>query len=154
MLLLILFWVFSLIFARSLIEIESPTARRLHASSSTLSPVVLCVSPGLACGARGPLPQRCQTPPQHGLHAGRPRFFRHIQAASSSVVSYVHPQPDQPISVRSRHLWFRDGCLQYACTSTDKRVAAASPPRAVAQHSLVLSPLHLHRRRLRHRHRL
>jgi hypothetical protein len=40
--------------------------------------------------------------------------------------------------MRSQHVQFQDGCLQYVYTSTDMRVAATSPPQAVAQHSLVL----------------
>ena len=73
------------------------------------------VSPGLACGAR-----RCTT-----RSAARPlrdtvsnpivpdfsTMFL-ICAASSSVVSYVHPRSDQPISIHAR-IW--DGCSQYAC---------------------------------------
>jgi hypothetical protein len=61
-----------------------------------------------------------------------------IWSALSSVVSYVRPQSDQPISARSRYVWIWDGCPEYTCTSTDTRVAAASPLWAAAPPSLVL----------------
>lgn len=59
-----------------------------------------------------------------------------ICAASSSVVSHVRCRSDQLTSVRSRHVRIWDECLQYACISTDTRVAAAS---FAAPFSLVLS---------------
>ena len=110
------------------------------------------VSPGLACGAR-----RCTT-----RSAARPlcdtvskpivpdfsAMFL-ICAASSSVVSCVHPRSDQPISIHAR-IW--DRCSQYACIFPEhgglplcrlfeqQRFHTWSPP-----------SLHLHRRRPRPR---
>ena len=73
------------------------------------------VSPGLACGARRctthsvvrPLRDTVSKPIVPDFSA---MFL--ICAASSSVVSCVHPRSDQPISIHAR-IW--DGCSQYAC---------------------------------------
>ena len=110
------------------------------------------VSPGLACGAR-----RCTT-----RSAARPlrdtvskpivpdfsAMFL-ICAASSSVVSCVHPRSDQPISI---HAWIWDGCSQYACIFLEH--GGLPLCRLFEQqryHTWSSPPLLLHRRRPRPR---
>ena len=161
MLLLICFWLISLIFYsitdRDCVAHRPSTACLffdivIGRSSSTP------VSPGLACGARRCTTRSAARPLRNTVSKPIVPDFSAmflICAASSSVVSCVHPRSNQPISIHAQ-IW--DGCSQYACIFPEhgglplcrlfeqQRFHTWSPP-----------SLHLHRRRPRPRlrqHRL
>ena len=110
------------------------------------------VSPGLFCGAHRCTTRSAAKPLRDTVSKPIVPDFSAmflICAASSSVVSCVHPRSDQPISIHAR-IW--DGCSQYACIFPEHgglplcRLFEQQP-----FHTWSSPPLLLHRRRPRPR---